>query len=319
MFDVNITDKIAEFGIGHVTNSDAGTGVTVIINKAGATCSCDVRGGGPATRETDLLHPEKMVQKAHAVVLSGGSAMGLESASGVARELRDQKIGYPAGKQIIPIVPAACIFDMNYGKPEFPDVEMGRECAKLAIANIGSTEAPERGNVGVGAGASVGIKGMPTKPMKSGVGYACVALGKLKVAALCVVNALGNVYDTDGTFMAGVEGDALKNAMKAMNLKEKITPGTNTTLCCVMTNAKISKTVCNRVAQVAHDGYARAIFPVHTQNDGDSIFVMASDKVKADVDVVSVMAVEAVEAAIRDAVKSSTDALGLKGMASLEG
>lgn len=314
MFDVNDKEKISEFGIASVTNSDAGTGVTVIVNKQGATCSCDVRGGGPATRETDLLSPEKMVQKAHAIALCGGSAMGLEAASGVARALREKKIGYAAGKEIIPIVPAASIFDMNYGKAEFPDVSMGEEAARLAIENIGVKDLPERGNVGAGAGASVGIKGLPKKPMKSGVGYHCVSLGKLKVSALTVVNALGNVYDAQGNFMAGVEGDTLKNAFTALNLKEKITPGTNTTLSVVMTNAKISKTACNKVAQVAHDGYARAIFPVHTQNDGDAIFVMASDKVKADVDVVSVMAVEAVEGAIRDSVLSACGALGLKGL-----
>lgn len=316
MFNLINDKKLPEFGIAHVSDSDAGTGVTVVVCKDGATASCDVRGGGPATRETDLLHPEKMVQKIQAVALSGGSAMGLEAASGVARELRAQKIGFSAGKTIIPIVPAASIFDMNYGKAEFPDVDAGQKCAKLAIKNIGCDKAPERGNVGAGTGASVGIKGMPTKPMKSGIGFASVESGKLIVSALCVVNAFGNVYAEDGTFLAGVEGDSLKTALKALGLKKKITPGTNTTLCVVMTNAKISKTECNKVAQVSHDGYARAIFPVHTQNDGDAIFVMASGKVKTDVDLVSVMAVEAVESAIRDSVLSAKDALGLKGLAS---
>lgn len=316
LFDLKIDEKIADFGIGHATDNDALTGVSVVVCKEGAVCSCDVRGGGPATRETDLLSPEKMVERVHAIVLSGGSAFGLEAASGVARVLRDEKIGFRAGTEIVPIVPAACIFDLGVGKCVFPDVEMGKEGARNALDNVGKTQAPGVGVVGAGAGASVGLKGVPlVSPMKSGIGYSFASFGKLKVSALTVVNALGNVYESNGDFLAGIENEkTMIAAFKAMNVKSKFGGVKNTTLSVVMTNAKATKSMCKKVACCSHDGYARSINPVHTQNDGDAVFVMASDKVAADVDVISVMAAEVVEESIREAVRHAKSVAGLVGL-----
>lgn len=317
MFETSDFSKLPEFGIGHATSIEDGTGVTVIIPKGGATASCEILGGGPATRETDLLNPEKMIQKVHAVCLCGGSAMGLEAACGVARHLQSKKIGFKCGPAYIPIVPAASIFDLRYSNSIFPDVEMGITACKNALENLEKNEEVQTGCVGVGTGATVGMKGLLKKPMKSGFGMSCLSLGKLQVAAATVVNSLGNVVGENQSFLAGLDDEnAYKNLFKAVNLKAKVSNPQNTTLSVVMTNANITKTACKKVAQVAHDGFARAIFPVHLQLDGDSIFVLASSKYKADTDAISTMAAKAVELSIRNAVESATDLLGMKGLSS---
>lgn len=315
MFDkCEITD-IKGFGIGHATNFSAATGVTTIVAEKAAKCSCDIRGGGPATRETDLLSPEKMIQGVNAIVLSGGSAFGLESASAAARVLSEHKMGFDSVGNIIPIVPSACIFDLGIGNSIDSYLELGKIATENAIANINSSTPPASGNVGVGAGATVGMKGLPKKPMKSGVGFATFSFGKVKVGACVVVNALGNVYTENGEFLAGFDDEkTLKRIYQAFNLKSKVTKRENTTLACIITNADVSKSQCKKVSQVAHDGFARAIRPVHTQMDGDATFVMASGKVKADVDVVSMMAAQACEEAIRNAVKSAKSTLGFNGL-----
>lgn len=308
--------EIKGFGIGHATDIKAATGVTVIVAEKAARCSCDVRGGGPATRETDLLSPEKMIQGVNAITLSGGSAFGLEASSGTARVLQEHKMGFNSIGNIIPIVPSACIFDLGIGSVIDSYTELGKQACEHAIQNINSKSNPESGNVGIGAGATVGMKGLPKKPMKSGIGFAAYSFGNLKVGACVVVNALGNVYARTGEFLAGFDDEkTLKKIYQAFNLKSKVTKRENTTLCCIITNADISKSQCKKVASVTHDGYARAIRPVHTQMDGDAAFVMASGKVKADVDVVSMMAAEACEDAIRDAVMSAKSCFGFQGLA----
>ncbi|MDO4841276.1 MAG: P1 family peptidase [Phoenicibacter congonensis] len=316
-FDEISGEVIPGFGIGHATDSDAGTGVSVVVCKEGAACSCDIRGGGPATRETDLLQPEKMVEKVHAIVLSGGSALGLDASCGVAKVLREEGFGFRVGEEVVPIVPAACIYDLNFATNKIPDQDMAIEACVAALANAETKIVPETGCVGAGAGACVGFRSIPGyTPMKSGIGYSVVKFGKVKVAALTVVNALGNVYNDDGTFLAGVSNPKkMKNAFKLMNMKNKLDAVTNTTLSVVMTNAKFTKTECKKIATCANDGFARAINPVHTQNDGDSIFVMSKGKIRADVDVVSTMAAEVVANSIRDAVKSAVSCHGLTGLA----
>lgn len=316
MFTECDISEIKGFGIGHATNAEAATGVTVVVAEKAARCSCDVRGGGPATRETDLLAPEKMIQGVNAIAFSGGSAFGLEAACGCARVLQKHKMGFNSVGNIIPIVPSACIFDLGIGSTIDNYIGLGELATENAIRNINSKTPPEAGNVGVGAGATVGMKGLPKKPMKSGVGFAAYSCSSLKVGACVVVNALGNVYKENGEFLSGFDDEkTLKKVFQAFNLKAKVTKRENTTLACIITNADLSKSQCKKVASVAHDGYARAIRPVHTQMDGDAAFVMASGKVKADVDVVSMMAADACEAAIRNAVMTAKSSFGFEGLA----
>lgn len=318
MFKETTLCELPEFGIGHATNKEAGTGVTVVLNKEGFVGSCDIRGGGPATRETDCLDPEKMIQEVHAIALCGGSALGLEAASGVARVLASKKIGFKCGKSYIPIVPAASVFDLSYGDEVFPDVEMGKQACEEALLCLADKKHVTRtlqGCIGAGTGVTVGLKGFGAKPEKSGIGINVLKFGKIVVGAITTVNCIGNVYNQDGTFLAGTEKQLLEKAFfQILNVGAKFQNPQNTTLSVVVTNASLSKASCKKVSQVAHDGIARAIFPVHTQMDGDSIFTLASGKFRADVDVVSTMAAKVVENSIRSAVTHAPSMLGLKGL-----
>ncbi len=319
---------LPEFGVGHATNAEAQTGCTVFVsreNAEGSVCAVDVRGGGPATRETDLLKPEKMVQKANAVVLSGGSAFGLEASCGVMEVLAQEGMGFVVGPVSVPIVPAACIFDLLIGQPVWPDKNMGADAARSALAFQGSDI--EQGSVGAGCGATVGKLGLPEQAMKSGFGWSGLRLGELVVIACVVVNALGNITDEKGGWLAGtraedgtildplVAASAMQAALaetaaqgnKAATTNTTAQPDTNattnTTLGIVLTNAALDQAQATKVAQSTHDSYARAICPVHTQSDGDAIFVMASGKTQALPDMVSLLSNEAMEHAIRSAVR----------------
>lgn len=306
---------------GHATNVEAATGCTVIVAPAGATGAVDVRGGAPATRETDLLRPEETVQELHAVVLSGGSAYGLAASTGVAEELERRDIGLDVMVAKVPIVSGACLFDLMCGDAHTrPDAVMGAQAVSAAFDN--ADKPLERGNVGAGTGCTVGKVLGPTRCMKTGLGECVRQVGELVCGAVAAVNAVGNVVDPEtGTPIAGVlsaDGariitveEAFVEAAAAMPLR------TNTTISCVVTNAKLTKAEATKVAQMSADAYAHAIRPTHTTNDGDSIFVMAIGEVEAQVDMVGMLATAALEGAIVDAARSAVGAYGLKAAGDL--
>lgn len=309
---------LPEFGAAHVTSAEGGTGCTVFVAREGAVGAVDVRGGGPATRETDLLKPENMVQSINAVMLSGGSAFGLEASCGAMEELAARGIGFKLGPACVPIVCGASLFDLLVGENIWPDKEAGREATTRALAPM---EAPlAMGNVGAGTGATVGKMGLPHQAMKSGFGWAGLRLGNLVVIANVAVNAVGNVMDEHGRWLAGAHDedniilDPFEAALRAQNATSAMqegVPPTNTTLGCVLTNAILTKAQATKVAQITQDAYARSIKPVHTLNDGDTIFVMASGKTAAETDVVGMLATEAMAAAIGNAITQAQSAYGL--------
>ncbi len=261
----DITD-IPGIRVGHDTNLEAGTGCTVILCDTPAVGGVDVRGSAPATRETDLLRPMNLVEEVNAVVLTGGSAYGLDAASGVMRYLEEHDIGYHTGVARVPIVPAAAIFDLAFGSPTVrPDAAAGyRACDKA------TTEPVMQGNVGAGTGATVGKMAGPSFMMKGGLGSASTQLSDgTIVGALVVVNAVGDVIDPQTQrVVAGARNQAGEDLF-ATN------PFGNTTIAVVATNASLTKEQVNKVAQMAHDGMAQAIRPAHTMFDGDAIFALA--------------------------------------------
>ncbi|MDR0514004.1 MAG: P1 family peptidase [Coriobacteriaceae bacterium] len=202
-FEEAVLGSLPAFRFGHATDTQAGTGCSVVLAPAGAVCGASVSGGGPATRETDLLRPENMIEAVHALVLAGGSAFGLEASSGVMDALAKRSLGFPLAGAYVPIVCGACIFDLAVGHAKHPDKAMGRKAAEAALDHV----AFEEGNVGVGAGASVGKLLGPGNAMKSGFGIRVLRCGELVVGALAVVNALGNVKAPDGAWLAGCRGD----------------------------------------------------------------------------------------------------------------
>ena len=286
--------------VGHATDATAQTGCTVILCPAGATAGVDVRGAAPGTRETDALRPGRLVQKAHAVLLTGGSAFGLDAASGVVLYLEEQNIGFPAGSVRVPIVPGAVIFDLGVGNAKVrPDKEMGYQ------ACLNATDAPvAMGTVGAGTGATVG-KAPGVMPSAGGVGSACKCLDSgLIVAAIVVVNALGNVVDPrTGEIVAGGKENGNFVDITERLLDANIVQGTNTTIGVVATNATLSVAEVNRVAEMAHDGMARAIRPSHTMFDGDTLFALATGAhTGSSVNTVGILAAEVVAEAIVNAV-----------------
>ena len=317
----SITD-VAGVKIGHFTDSRRPTGCTVILCEEGAVGGVDVRGAAPGTRETDLLDPVNTVQQVHAVVLSGGSAFGLDTATGVMRYLEERGVGFDMRVARVPIAPAAILFDLGVGDPKIrPDAEAGYRACKAA-----TTDAPAEGNVGAGAGASVGKLFGMGRAMKGGLGAASIRLsdGKsnLTVGAIVAVNAVGDVIDPNaGKVIAGArtkDGKALLGSMNAILRGEPLPPllgGSATTIGVVATDAKLDKAQATKVAQMAHDGLARAINPVHTASDGDTIFVLATGKSAraANVTLIGALAGEAMAQAVVRAVK---EAKGISGLPS---
>jgi L-aminopeptidase/D-esterase-like protein len=315
--------------VGHHTLSERPTGCTVILTEAGAVAGVDVRGGAPGTRETDLLNPVNMVQKVHAVVLAGGSAFGLESASGVMRYLEEKGVGFDAFVAKVPIVPAAILFDLGVGGS--PRIRPTAECGYAAAQS--ATDGPvAEGSVGAGAGATVGKMGGPGRSMKAGIGSAAIVLPNgLVVAALVAVNAVGDIIDpATGRVVAGVrnaDGKGFADARVlirsgALGRREPDSdrkkpgsdvaprPGENTTIGVVATNAILTKAEATKMAQMAHDGYARAISPVHTPGDGDTVFALATGTLagEANASLVGALAAEVMADAI---VRAATQATGL--------
>src|SRR5262245_45735301 len=308
--------------VGHHTMSGRPTGCTVILAERGAVAAVDVRGAAPATRETDLLDPVNTVQVVHAVVLSGGSAFGLDSASGVMRYLEEKKIGFAFGPAHVPIVSAAALFDLQVGDGTIrPTADCGYRAAAAA-----STAAVPEGSVGAGAGATIGKTGGMGRAIKSGIGSAAITLPNgLIVAALVALNAAGDVVDpSNGQIVAGVRGSDGRSFADARKLLRSGTiafggAGQNTTLGVVATNARLTKTATTRVAQMAHDGFARTIVPAHTPVDGDAIFALATGSlaVNADIGQVGALAAEAVADAVVRAVRQATSAAGVPALRDL--
>ncbi len=262
----DITD-IPGIRVGHDTNLEAATGCTVILCDPATIGGVDVRGGAPATRETDLLRPMHMVEEVHAILLTGGSAFGLEAAHGVMTYLEELGIGYDVGIARIPIVPAAAIFDLGLGSAKIrPDFSAGYRACEHA-----TDEAVEQGNVGGGTGATVGKMSGPAFMMKGGLGSASIQLaGGIRVAALVVVNALGDIIDPQTQqIIAGARNPIGKGFLAA-------NPFSNTTIAVVATNASLNKDEVNKMAQMAHDGMAQTIRPAHTMFDGDTVFALAT-------------------------------------------
>jgi L-aminopeptidase/D-esterase-like protein len=308
--------------VGHFTLAERPTGCTVVLFPEGTTGSVDVRGGAPGTRETDLLDPVNMVQIINAITLSGGSAFGLDAASGVMRWLDERKIGYPVGAAgVVPIVSGAILFDLGFGGN--PKVRPGADCGYKA-ADAASTAAVAEGNVGAGAGATVGKTGGARGgggPMKAGIGSAAIRMANgLVVAAIVAVNAAGDIIDpSTGQVVAGARGSdgRLLDARRLLR-DGGVQQGRaveNTTIGIVATNAKLTKVQAQKIAQMAHDGYARAISPVHTPGDGDTIFSAATGSWtgQADYGQIGALAAEVMADAI---LRSATQATASNGLPS---
>jgi L-aminopeptidase/D-esterase-like protein len=303
--------------VGHFTLTERPTGCTVVIAEAGAVGGVDVRGGAPGTRETDLLQPANLVEQVHAVVLAGGSAFGLEAATGVMRLLEERGIGYDVGVAKVPIVPAAILFDLGVGQK--PAVRPTAECGYRA-ATTANSAAVEEGSIGAGAGATVGKLLGPGRAMKAGVGTAALGANGLVVAALVAVNAAGDVIDPDtGKVVAGVrtaDGRGLADARALVRSGQlSRAPGQalqHTTIGVVATNARLTKAQAQKVAQMAHDGLARAIHPVHLPIDGDTLFALATGERPAgdDLGTIGAMAADVVAAAV---VRSARMTQGIPG------
>lgn len=389
---VDITD-IKGFKLGNAENTDAATGCTVIVAEKGATAGVDVRGGGPATRETDLLRSENTIDKIHAVVISGGSAYGLEAGSGVMRELENMKIGHRVSNCIVPIVCQASLFDLNVGQS---DVRPDRTMGVKAVHNAFCGGEFHHGNYGAGTGASVGKFYGMNRAMKTGLGTFACSDGEIEVGAITAVNAFADVYDGRNHVIAGllsadgkrIDGTIrpLKNCVAAessYNMKSKMEPffnkhkeetaseseptevvrvepspaetvepaepknvpevldapetaeviqepvpeevpavneesedmgygiTFNTTISCLITNAKLTKAQCNKLASILHDGYARAIKPVHSTMDGDTIFVMTTGEKDVNFDAFAALATDIVQYSVIDGAIAAESAYGL--------
>lgn len=307
--------EVGGFRVGHSQNMEGATGCTVILCDRMSPAGLDVRGGGPASRESQILNPIAAAEGINAVLLSGGSAFGLDAAGGVQRYLEERGIGFDVGITKVPLVSQSCLFDLGVGDKNLrPDAAMA-----YAACENAAYDPPAQGNAGAGVGCSVGkYRGMG-RAMKSGFGTFALQAGGLKVGALVAVNALGDIYGPDGKQIAGLlneEGTGLSSTLEEMfrdtSPAENLFAG-NTTLGVIVTNARLDKTRLTKVAGMTHNGYARAIRPVHTTADGDSVYALSVGDFPGDVNVTGVMASLAMEQAIVRAVQSAVSAFGLPG------
>ncbi len=326
-----ITD-IPGIQVGHAQNDEALTGCTVILYEKGAVGGVDQRGGAPGTREIDALHPMHLVSKVHGIVLAGGSAFGLDAATGAMRYLEERGVGFDTRIARVPIVPSAILFDLGIGKSDVrPDAAMGY----LACQNA-STEPPAEGNVGAGTGATVGKILGPSQCMKSGIGTASMEIGAgVIVGAIAAVNAFGDVIDpASGEIIAGARcmdvgpvhigapgyfADTLQ-VMQTLIGRTALGFGSrgNTVIGVVATNAKLDKEEINKVAQMAHDGLARTIRPAHTMLDGDTIFSLATGRHSADVNIVGAYAAEVFSQAILRGVRAAKPVAGIPAISAVD-
>jgi L-aminopeptidase/D-esterase-like protein len=308
--------EMAGFRIGHAQDALGATGCTVVLCEGGAIAGVDVRGRAPATRETDLLRPGNTVERVHAVMLSGGSAFGLDACAGAMAYLEERGIGFDVRLAVVPIVCGASLFDLVVGDPRArPDGAMGY----AACENADAGEVAE-GNVGAGTGATVGKYFGPERMMKSGLGVYALRAGDLRCGAVVAVNAFGDVSDPDtGRPIAGLlneERTALAGTERHMyaetGVRGDVFSG-NTTIGCVLTNARLTKTEANALASAAHNGFARAIRPVHTSADGDAIFALSFGDVSASPDTVGALASLVMARAVARAARTAKSAYGLPG------
>ena len=287
--------------VGHADDQEAGTGCTVVLTEGDFTIGAEIRGGAPGSREIALTDSRAGVDKANAVFLSGGSAYGLDAAGGVMKYLREKNIGFQTGGGVVPIVPAAVIYDLEYKSNQYPDQKM----AYQACLNADNSQQPNK-SIGAAAGSTCGkIMGMENAS-KTVLGHAAYKCGDLIVSAMAVVNAFGDLKNPEtGEITAGARNPEQENEF--INTEESIINQPeinlgflreNTTLVVVATNASLNKAEANRVSMMAQSGLSRTIYPVHTMLDGDSVFTLASNQVKADINQVGITAAELVKKAI---------------------
>ena len=309
--------RLTGIKIGQTENASAGTGCTVFICEEGMRAGVDVRGGGPSSRETQLLNPLMTAQTVHAILVSGGSSFGLGAADGVMQYLAERNVGFDVGITKVPLVVQSDIFDLTVGDPSVrPDAAMGYEAARHALEDPNYRD----GNFGAGCGATVGkIAGMETC-MKTGIGSYAVQIGELQVGAVVVLNALGDIFDwKTGKQIAGLlsrDGKSMRRTSDYMKSRTEIVENKfagNTTIAVVITNGDFSKSRLCKIAGMAHDGFARSINPVHTSADGDSIYAVSVGHVPADQDLVGTLAAEVVSEAIIRAVEHAESAYGFPG------
>lgn len=313
MKEIQITD-IENIKIGQVENVEAGTGCTVFICEEGMRAGLDVRGGGPASRDSQLLNPLMAAQVVHGILLSGGSAFGLGAANGVMQYLEENDIGFDVGVTKVPLVVQSDLFDLTVADTYVrPDAQMGYEAARLALEDPNYLD----GNYGAGCGATVGkIGGMETC-MKTGIGSFALQAGDFKIGAVVALNALGDVFDwKSGEQIAGLLNEdrtELRSTSEVMKSSLDVVENRfvgNTTLGIVITNGHFEKAQLCKIAGMAHDGYARSIRPVHTSADGDSIYAVSVGDVTVDQDVAGILAAEVISEAINRAVYSADSAYG---------
>lgn len=322
MKEIKITE-IENIKIGNAENIESATGCTVIICERGAVTGLDVRGGGPASRESELTKPFASAEVIHAVLLSGGSAFGLDASGGVMKYLEERNIGFDVGVTKVPLVCQSCIFDLRVGDYKVrPDINMAYEACINAQNNN-----PKMGNYGAGTGASVGKILGADYAMKSGLGFYAVQVDDVKVGAVVSVNAFGDIYDYEsGKMIAGLlnenkdgfrssEEELIKitqnkNLSFTSNIGNNIV--TNTTIGAIITNAKFTKSQMGKIASMAHNGFARTIKPVHTTLDGDSIYAMSVGDINANLDAVGSIAAIVMGKAVNNAVKSAESLHGFK-------
>lgn len=313
--------EIKGIRIGHAEDTCGGTGCTVCIAPGGAPCGIDVRGGGPASRETELLKPTAAAECVHAVILCGGSAFGLAAADGVMKYLKERDIGFETAYGVVPLVAASSVFDLPCGdSTAYPDSSMGYKAAVASEMND-----PREGNFGAGTGATVGKMHGAEFAMKSGQGICALQHGDVQAGALVVVNALGDVYDGKNTVLAGMrraDGGGFADssrclAEEGLHVWDKNGAAANTTIGFVVTNGIFTKTEMNKIAALASNGLARSIRPVNTTADGDSLYALSTGGTKADLNQVGELAALAVEKAVRRAVLTAQAAHGFAALRDL--
>lgn len=314
--------EVGNIYIGQTEDRDAATGCTVLISEEGMCAGLDVRGGGPASRDTHLLDPQTAAQTIHAVLLGGGSAFGLGAASGVMQYLEEHDIGFDVGVTKVPLVAQSDLFDLTVGRSDVrPQPEMGYEAARLAM------EAPNYrdGNYGAGCGATVGKMAGMECCMKTGIGSYAIEIGNFRIGAIVALNALGDIYDwKNGQKIAGLlaeDGkdfhDTVELMSRSLDVVENKFTG-NTTIGVVITNAAFNKTQLCKIASMAHNGYARSIRPVHTSADGDSIYAVSVGSEPVDQDLVGTLAADVMSEAIIRAAESAEGAYGFPAMRDLD-
>ena len=314
--------EVGNIHIGQTEDREAATGCTVLISEEGMCAGLDVRGGGPASRDTHLLDPQTAAQTIHAVLLGGGSAFGLGAASGVMQYLEEHDIGFDVGVTKVPLVAQSDLFDLTVGRCDvWPQPEMGYEAARLAM------EAPNYrdGNYGAGCGATVGKMAGMECCMKTGIGSYAIEIGNFRIGAIVALNALGDIYDwKNGQKIAGLlteDGKGFRDTVELMSqsldvVENKFTG--NTTIGVVVTNAAFNKTQLCKIASMAHNGYARSIRPVHTSADGDSIYAVSAGSEPVDQDLVGTLAADVMSEAIIRAAESAEGAYGFPAMRDLD-